>query len=357
MPAAQIILDLVAKFELHKDSYQSSGYNETQMRREFLDPLLECLGWDVQNKAGVAEAYKDVIHEDAIKIGGFTRAPDYCLRIGGTRKCFVEAKKPAKRIKEDADSAFQLRRYAWSAKLPLSILTDFQEFAVYDCRVKPSPRDKASVGRVMYFTHDQYAEKWDEIAGVFSRDAVLRGAFDKFADAKRPRRGTATVDEAFLKEIDHWREKLAKNIAVRNRRLNVGEINTAVQRIIDRIIFLRICEDRAIESYGPLQALENGRNVYARLFELFEQADDRYNSGLFHFKEESGRVEEVDRLTPGLKIDDDVVKEIVRDLYYPHSPYEFSVLPADILGQVYEQFLGKIIRLTVGHHVRVEEKP
>src|SRR3989304_7772548 len=83
------------------------------------------------------DAYKDVIHEDAIKIGGYTKAPDYCFRIGGTRKFFVEAKKPAVDIRQDASPAFQLRRYAWSAQLPLSILTDFEEFAVYDCRIKP----------------------------------------------------------------------------------------------------------------------------------------------------------------------------------------------------------------------------
>lgn len=357
MTAPKGVVDLVEKFERHRESYESGAYNETQLRREFLDPLFEALGWDVQNKQGVAEAYKDVIHEDAIKVGAFTKAPDYCFRIGGARKFFVEAKKPAKKLKDDAEASFQLRRYAWSAKLPLSILTDFRELAVYDCRLKPSPRDRASVGRVMYFTHTQYGEKWEEIAGIFARDAVLKGAFDKFAEGKRPRRGTAAVDDAFLKEIEGWREALAKNIAARQRKLDVREINFAVQKIIDRIIFLRICEDRGIEPYGRLQALQNGKNAYARLVELFEQADDRYNSGLFHFRDEKGRAEVPDRLTPQLKVDDDVLRSIIDDLYYPKSPYAFSVLSADILGQVYEQFLGKVIRLTAGHRVKVEEKP
>ena len=57
--------------------------------------------------------------------------------MGGTRKFFLEVKKPAVWIKEDVGLAYQLRRYAWSAKLPLSILTDFEEFAVYDCRHYP----------------------------------------------------------------------------------------------------------------------------------------------------------------------------------------------------------------------------
>ena len=357
MPAPKDVLALVEKFDRHRESYESAGYNETQLRREFLDPMFAALGWDVQNVDGAAEAYKDVIHEDASKVGEFTKAPDYGFRIGGTRKFFVEAKKPAKQLKDDAEAAFQLRRYAWSAKLPLSILTDFQEFAVYDTRLKPLPKDKASVGRVLYFTYAEYAEKWDEIAAIFSQDAVRQGAFDKFAEAKRPRRGTTAVDEAFLEEIEGWREALAKNIAARNSQRDVREINFAVQRIIDRIIFLRIAEDRGIEPYGRLQGLLNGKNVYARLMELFEQADDRYNSGLFHFKEEKGRAERPDELTPRLKVDDEVLKDIIEDLYPPKSPYAFSVIPADILGAVYEQFLGKVIRLTAGHHVKVEEKP
>ena len=142
----QILFDLIDRFERNIESYRSPAYNEAQVRQEFINPFFEALGWDVANKEGSAEAYKDVIHEDAIKVG----APDYCFRIGGARKFFLEAKKPAVNIKEDPDPAYQLRRYAWSAKLPLSILTDFEEFAVYDCRARPSPSDKASAGRIHY---------------------------------------------------------------------------------------------------------------------------------------------------------------------------------------------------------------
>jgi len=164
MAAAQIVDDLVERFRLHREDYQAGGYKESQLRQEFIDPLFKALGWDMDNEQGFAEAYKDVIHEDAIKVGGATKAPDYCFRIGGTKKFFLEAKKPSVNIKEDVSPAYQLRPYAWSAKLPLSILTDFEEFAVYDCRVKPDQDDKASVARVIYFTFEELAEKWDEFA-------------------------------------------------------------------------------------------------------------------------------------------------------------------------------------------------
>jgi type I restriction-modification system DNA methylase subunit len=351
------ILHLVERFTLNLEAYRSGKYNETQLRREFLDPFFSALGWDVENKQGYAEAYKDVIHEDAIKVGGATKAPDYCFRIGGTRKFFVEAKRPSANLKDEISPAYQLRRYAWSAKLPLSILTDFDEFAVYDCRAKPGKADTAATARTLYVEFKEYPERWEEIASIFSRDAVLKGSFDKYAESTKAKKGTAEVDDAFLKEIEAWRDALARTIALRNTELTQRQLNFAVQRTIDRMIFLRICEDRGIETYGALMALLNGEHVYKRLCELFHRADEKYNSGLFHFRQEKDRLEEPDELTLGLSIDDKPLKEIIRNLYYPDSPYEFSVLPADILGQVYEQFLGKVIRLTAGHRAVVEDKP
>jgi type I restriction-modification system DNA methylase subunit len=351
------IYELIERFEQNIDSYKRSPYNETQLRREFLDPFFKSLSWDVDNEQGYAEAYKDVVHGDALKIQGHTKAPDYCFRIGGVRKFFVEAKKPAINIREDSASAYQLRRYAWSAKLPLSILTNFDSFEVYDCRSKPDKSDKASHSRILSLKYTDYLERWQELAGIFSREAILKGSFDKYVESKKAKKGTAEVDTDFLQEIERWRESLARNLALRNPGLSQRQLNFAVQLTIDRIIFLRICEDRGLEDYAGLMALQNGNEVYKRLFAQFYRADDRYNSGLFHFQREKGRPSQVDDLTPHLAIDDKILKDIFKNLYYPDSPYEFSVLPADILGQVYEQFLGKVIRLTQGQRAVVEYKP
>jgi len=357
MATPQAVVDLVEHFERNEDAYRSGAYNEAQLRKEFIDPLFETLGWDMSNRLGAAEAYKDVIHEDAIKIAEGTKAPDYCFRIGGTRKFFVEAKRPSVGIKGDGPSAFQLRRYAWSSKLPLSLLTNFAELSAYDCRVQPHQSDKSSVARVLFFTYKQYLEVWDEIAGVFSKDSIIKGFFDKFIGSTKLKKGTAEVDDAFLREIEKWRRDLASNIALRNSSLSQRELNFAVQRIIDRIIFLRISEDRGIETYGQLRDLQNSANIYQQLCAIFQRADDRYNSGLFHFLPERDRTELPDRITLKLRVDDDRLKGILNRLYYPDSPYEFSVLPVDILGQVYEQFLGKVIVLTAAHHATVKDKP
>ncbi|HLP03763.1 MAG TPA: N-6 DNA methylase [Opitutaceae bacterium] len=357
MPLPDSIRDRIELFARNEEQYRDSGYKEAQLRQEFLDPLFAALGWDMDNKAGHAESYKDVVHEDAIKIGGETKAPDYSFRIGGTRKFFVEAKKPAVLIKDDPEPAYQLRRYSWSAKLPLGILTDFQEFAIYDTRVRPVFGDRAHTARLFYCTYRELPEKWDEIAGIFAKDSVLRGSFDKYAAATRGKRGTATVDIAFLEEIERWRDLLARHLALRNESLSQRDLNFAVQRLIDRLVFLRIAEDRGLEPFGQLQALTAGNHLYRRLCELFERADYRYNSGLFHFEKDSDCSESPDRLSLRLELDDAPLKDVLKNLYYPASPYVFSVIPADILGSVYERFLGKVIHLTEGHRARIEEKP
>ena len=356
MPVPDTVAALIGRFEEHRKAYVQPGYKEARLRSEFIDDLFGALGWDIRNNKGYAEAYKEVVVEDALSIDGANRAPDYSFRVGGVRKFFVEAKAPSVRLKDNQDSAFQLRRYGWSAKLPLSILTNFAELAVYDCSVKPVSTDKASKARVLYVPLSELAGKWDDLASVFSYESIVKGGFDKFVSDTTRRRGTAEVDAAFLQEVESWRESLARNIALRNKGLSTRELNAAVQRTIDRIIFLRIAEDRGIEPYSRLLDAAGKRDVYSALGVMFRQADQRYNSGLFHFDPKDGDGETLDELTLSLVIDDKILKPLLQGLYYPKSPYAFSVLPADILGQVYEQFLGKIITLK-GRSATVEEKP
>lgn len=357
MASPKSIRDLVATFRRKKQELTAVTYKEFSVQTDFLNPFFAELGWDIQNKQGLSENKRDVIQQHALRVGATLRAPDYNFGIGRDRKFIVEAKKPSVNIRDDAAPAMQARSYGWNADLPLAILTDFEEFAVYDCRTRPKKNDKPATSRIFYCTYEQFEEKWDEIAAIFSRVAVLSGSFDHYAETATKHRGTETVDAALLKDIDEWRRSLATNIANRNESLSEAQVNYAVQKIIDRILFLRICEDRGIESRYQLQPLLNGHNVYGRLVEIFHDADARYNSGLFHFREEAGISESPDAVTPDILIDDAVLRKIISHLYYPESPYNFSVLPPEILGQVYEQFLGKVIRLTAGHHAKVEEKP
>ena len=356
MPAPAEVRDLIQRFRENEAAYRSPQYNETQVRVEFIDPLFRALGWDVANEAGVGEQFKDVVHEDTLRASEGTKAPDYSFRVGGARKFFLEAKKPSVNLETNPAPAVQVRRYAWSAKLPISVLTDFEGLAIYDCRFQPAVDDAATTARILYLSYEEYDEQWELIESILSREAVVAGRLDLWVEEQAGKRGTYEVDRAFLREIDSWRTLLAESFAELNPELSTRQLNYAVQQTIDRIIFLRICEDRGIEPYGQLQGLLGEKDIYSSLFRLFRRADERFNSGLFHFTDEAGRVEAPDRLTPGLEVEAAVLKRIIRRLYYPESPYEFSVLPADILGHVYEQFLGKVIRLTEDHEAVVEEK-
>jgi len=348
----QVIAKLVNRFDEQQATYMSGSYNETQVRRDFIDPFFKALGWDIDNENDYAEAYRDVIHEDMVLVGNAKKAPDYSFRIGGARKFFVEAKKPSVSISTDPKPAFQLRRYGWNAKLPLSIVTDFEEFAVYDCAHKPDEKDGPSQARLYYYKYTDYAKHWGEIASLFSKQSVMKGSFDRFAGSKK--KGTTTVDEAFLAEIEEWRQWLASDI-LRNNAISQRDLNIAVQLTIDRIVFLRICEDRGIEDYERLLKLTKATGVYHKLGNIFKDADDRYNSGLFHFNPKDKHATPADTESLKLKIDDIPLKKIVESLYLP-NPYEFSLIPADILGQVYERFLGKVIQLN-GKIAAIEEKP
>ena len=344
MTAPDAVHQLVEKFDKGSAAYKHRDYNETQLRVEFVNPLFEALGWDVRDSSQVS-------HETRVLVGGKPKHPDYGFRIGRTTHFYLETKKPALNLKDDPSPAYQLRRYGWSGNLPVSILSDFEEFIIYDCRIQPHKNDPASKGRLRYYRYPEYIDKWDEFESLFSRAAVRDGALRNWIDDEKTR-GALPVDEAFLREMESWRETLAKDMALHNRDLNRRQLNLLVQRTIDRIVFFRIAEDRGIELYGRLQrAASPGKQVYNELKILFQEADDKYNSGLFHFARGG------DQLSLKIILSDEPLRQIISSLYYPASPYEFSVLPADILGQVYERFLGKVIELSPGGQARVADKP
>jgi type I restriction-modification system DNA methylase subunit len=343
--------ELVSLFSANIAQYKGGQYDEANARADFIDKFFTLLGWDIANNQGFSESYREVVREDRVTVDGSKKAPDYSFRIGGARKFFVEAKKPSVNIKDAAESAYQVRRYAYSAGLPVSILTNFAEFAVYDTRVKPNRNDKASVARVFYCTFDQYEKQFDFIGNTFSKNAILKGSFDRYIGGNKNKKGTSEVDTEILALIEEWRLDLAKNIAKNNSGISIYNINTAVQRIIDRIMFIRIAEDKGIEEANILLSVAKSQRIYEKLILIFAKANTKYNSGLF------AGVDWINKVS----IDDKVLSNIIINLYYPECPYEFSVLPVEILGSIYERFLGKTIRFRAvkgdTHTAVIEEKP
>lgn len=343
---------LAEQFSQNENFYTTKDFVEAECRNKFIDPFLECLGWDVKNEKGARHDKTEVITEDRVVIDNQVKHPDYTLCYGGERKIYVEAKQPSVDLKDNPEPALQVRRYAYTSKMPIAILTDFQEIAIYDTRIKPSKKDTAATARIEYYSYKQYDEHFEDLYSKISWEAVDLGKFDTYYESAKDKKGTATVDNDILKMIESWRTNLAEDIALHNAELDEYNLTSAVQKIIDRILFLRICEDKQIEEYNQLKKIvETKTYVWEKLKDLFSKANEKFNAGLFAS----------DSFLDCLIVEDKTLTEIINELYYPECQYEFSVLPVQILGSIYERFLGKIIRFTRktknGHSVEIIEKP
>ena len=237
--AKSIIEKLVDRFREHRKDYHLADYNEAKTRQDFINPFFKALGWDIDNDKGDSEAYREVIYEDKVVVKGKAKAPDYGFRLSGSgskRLFYVEAKKPAVSLKTNKEAAYQLRRYGSSAQAFVSILTNFEDFIVYDCSRVPNLNDSATVARLKHVSFEDYIKEFDFIYDTFSHDAVTKGRFDKFVQSGATKKGTDTLDKRFVQSLDQWRKYLAVSIALNNRKINDEELNYAVQQTIDRLI-------------------------------------------------------------------------------------------------------------------------
>lgn len=319
---------LVNSFELNYDKYKSSEYNESECRLEYIDLLFECLGWDVNNKKRKDPRHKEVIVESYNRDYG---KPDYSMTFNGIPMFFVEAKKPAVDILNDKDCAFQAKKYGWSANHKISVLTNFEYLMIYDTTLEPNKDDFTNNSLIGLYNYKEYIDKYDEIYSKISRENVYNGTFEDLF-SKNESLGL-TIDQVFLKQINEWRLKLGNYLYQSNKDLE--SINQETQEIINQIIFLRICEDRNLPVYQKLNIVieDSPSKLKTDLQNIILKANRKYNSGLF---------KNYELIT---SIDDSILKEIIKSLYYPVSPYDFSVISSNLLGDIYEIFLAETLAL------------
>lgn len=338
---------LVDAFSKGNAEYKNSKYSEAQLRVDFLNPLIKCFGWDVDNEAKKTQLYREVVQEESIDVEEENKItkknPDYTLKQFGERSLFIEAKKASIDITKEKAPAFQTRRYGWSANLAFSVLTNFNHLVIYDCTTKPELNDNASHNRYKEFHFTDFLNQIDKLYALLSFEAVKAGSLDSIKTAGF--KGEESFDAHFLNQIENWRQVLAENVVANNADLTQEDINFLIQRLINKIIFLRICEDREIEKYETLKNISG----YDELKELFIYSDKKYNSGLFSYIE--------DDLAQQITVEDQVLIDIFSELYYPISPYDFSVIDSDILSQIYEQYLGNKIALAADYSVSIVQEP
>lgn len=335
--------------QVYRDSYQQlqrGAYNETQLRVDFVNRFFKLLGWDVDNERGLPQHLREVTHEATVVVeeNGVRRGkkPDYSFRVGTEILFYLETKKPAINITVDAAPAFQLRRYGWSGNLSISVLTNFTDLYIYDCSVRPKEGDEIGVAMIAHFRFDEYVDKFEEIYRLLSKESVLNGEFERQFGNIRGALRREPFDQYFLDQIKAWRNFLGEDILRNHPDVDGETLNIFVQRILNRTIFLRICEDRGLE---PNESL-CGVTTYQELRALFNAADAKYGSDLFKQLGE-------DRLT----VSDTAITKILLDLYYPNNSYEFSVIDPHIIGQIYELFLDEALVIQPDGCVAAVEKP
>lgn len=328
------LIELINKYDSEKEFYSSSLYNESQLRTDFLDPFFSLLGWDITNSKNKKTSEREVIVEESLKtrVSENIKKPDYTFRLNSQRKFFVEAKKPNVQIKTDSSTAHQVRRYGFTAKLNISVLSNFEYLAIYDCSEKVDTKQDSSYARVRLYNYKEYINNFDEIIRFLGRESVYSGNFDKeWIDiSEKIEASKQTVDNVFFEQIKKWRYLLGENLIKVNPNISNIDLNDVIQDYINSIIFLRVCEDRNIECYESL--LDVTKDEQHKKFKLnLEKADKKYNSGLFKLKY-------IDQL---INFPSSNLWIILKELYYPYNSYSFSVLSSDLLGSIYEQFLGE----------------
>ena len=341
------IRTLVQKYEQGKEVYRASRFNETQVRNEFLDPLFEILGWDIRNSAGKNTNEREVLLEEPLKANAasHTKKPDYTFRLFGERKFFLEAKKPCVHIEREDDPAKQVRRYGFTAGLKISVLSNFEHLYIYDTSYPVEQNDTRVKAIVREYKYTDYEDAAEELLEYLGKESVYSGHFDEVWSEIEANVNHKSVDELFLQQINNWRLMLGKEILNCNPEIEMEELGDVVQSYINKILFLRVCEDRNIETYQSLLQIAD-HNSYQELIAKFKAADSRYNSGLF---EEKLSAEIIGNVSSSFW-------SIIRELYFPQSPYSFAVLSSDILGKIYEIFLSQRLAVVDGQ-LSIVNKP
>lgn len=338
---------LVAKFVVDHETYCSPGYGEAQARSHFITPFFKALGWDVENEAGVPYHLCEVWEEKGETQG----RPDYTFRIDGQTKFFIEAKAPCTSLGSPS-SILQTKSYAWSSRdVLLAGITHFEEFRFFDASLEPDER-RLLDGEAFHLLYTEYLHKID-LLWELSRERVAAGSLDQFLRRDRKSiRYRIPVDKSFLNQLTDWRQNLASNVHRLNPGLETGSLNDIVQRLLDRIVFIRIAEERKVIEPGQLRELvelweQRGGKVpiMQDLVGLFSQINDDFNGEIFK-----------PHPCEGIRVDSSVLAHVIRRLYPPKSPYRFDAIGVELLGSIYERYLGNTLQLTA-RRVRLVEKP
>jgi hypothetical protein len=316
--AKQQIQKLVEKYQRVAEAGKINSYNEAQTRNEFIEPLFEFLGWDMRNLSFDNE----VTTEENVSGGRV----DLAFRFNNIPVFFLEAKA----MKVDLDEwkwAEQAINYSWNKNVTWAILTDFESIKIFNAEIPPK---SLSQNLFIEIDHKNFIDRFDQL-WLLSKESFELKLLDKEAQRWGKLTQRKQVGEKLFEDLMAWRILLTKDFKKQNS-LTDEELNEGVQRILDRLIFIRTAEDRKIEPNILIGIPRGGKaNQYEQIIKVFRDFDDGYNSKLFapHYCEQ-------------WKLSDKVIGEVIKGLYETKDGYryDFSVISADVLGGIYEQYLS-----------------
>ncbi len=316
--AKQQIQKLVEKYQRVAEAGKIKSYNEAQTRNEFIEPLFEFLGWDMRNLA----TDNEVTTEENISGGRV----DLAFRLGNIPVMFLEAKA----MKVDLDEwkwAEQAINYSWNKSVTWAILTDFEIIKIFNAEIPPK---NISQNLFIEIKCQDYVDRFEQL-WLLSKESFEQKLLDKEAQKWGKLTTRKQVGEKLFEDLMSWRVSLTKDFKKQNT-LTDEELDEGVQRILDRLIFIRTAEDRKIEPNVLIGILRGGKtDLYKQFVKVFRDFDVDFNSKLFayHYCEE-------------WKADDKVIAEIIKGLYETKDGYryDFSIISADVLGGIYEQYLS-----------------
>ena len=322
--------NLINRYKLYINKARREDISEETIRT-WINEFLGIFQWDVQNTNQVLQekTLKDEQKEKLEEISSEHSKPDYTLVNGSNIKTFLDAKKLSVNIFNDKEAAFQIRSYGWSANVPCAFLTNFEQFSIFDCQYTPDRKQNANVG-VIQLNIDNYLTEFKTLDDHLYRYYVYGNQLERLYD-KKEIEGKLTVDSYFNKILSDFRIILANEIFSLNKTTMADSemLNYYVQVILDRIVFIRVCESRGIEKTGLLRDYkEKGFwNVFKN--SCYMQFYEHYDGAMF----------EKDEVFQNLNISDGIFNDFIDQLYYPF-PYKFDVIPVKIIAKVYEEFLS-----------------
>jgi hypothetical protein len=349
--------ELLAEFAAFNRNGVLKGQSEATART-WVEKYLAVFGWDASNPHQVRQEYR-IQGRAARRLkqeGTIHRRPDYCLLSHERRTLYIDVKKFEADLKDDPGIAYQVRCYGWSEGFKVSYAFDFEELSVYDCRIQPKSDDDADIARIQYLRFEDYPAHFDWLWDFFAKEAIDAGSLSRrLPDDERPK-GSKTMDQDFEEKLSKWRKELAKSILRYGKEREPACISAAAQRILDRIVFLRICEEFGYEETGTLLEMGQDEDGFWPLF--LEEHDKRYcrvYDGILFPASGEDDPTGIDSHLRSWWLKGRIFREITDSLYSPH-PYRFDVVPLELLGGIYERYLGKRLRV-IGNDVDDEYKP